>query len=135
MVIKRRHLYLLASLIWGIPGILVTIKGVVAYTKLPDQQLWWCLLVTVSVITLFYFIFDKVAGGYIKRIGTLSKKLSLHHAFPMQGWILLSFMMALGIALRNIPAIPLEFTASFYLGLGPMLILSSARFLRAMLYC
>lgn len=61
---KRKHLYLVAGLIWGIPGIIISL-----------------------------------------------------------------FMMGLGIALKHIPGIPPTFTASFYSGLGPMLILSSVRFM------
>ena len=36
----------------------------------------------------------------------------------------------LGIALRFIPGIPAEFTASFYSGLGPMLLVAALRFIR-----
>ena len=43
--------------------------------------------------------------------------------------LLLVFMMGLGIALKHIPGVPSAFTASFYTGLGPMLLLSSLRFL------
>ncbi len=45
------------------------------------------------------------------------------------GWVLLVFMMSLGIALKHIPGIPSAFTASFYTGLGPMLLLGSGRFM------
>ena len=40
-----------------------------------------------------------------------------------------SAMMGLGIILKHIPEIPSAFTASFYSGLGPMLLLSSLRFM------
>lgn len=41
-------------------------------------------------------------------------------------------MMGLGIALKHIPAIPSAFIASFYSGLGPMLVFSSLRFMAEM---
>ena len=42
-------------------------------------------------------------------------------------------MMSLGIALKHIPEIPSAFTASFYSGLGPMLIVAAVRYIVAML--
>ena len=51
------------------------------------------------------------------------------HIFPARGWALLIFMMGLGIALKHIPGVSSAFTASFYSGLGPMLLVSSTRFL------
>jgi hypothetical protein len=51
--------------------------------------------------------------------------------FPPKGWILLLFMMGLGIALKYIPGIPMAFTASFYSGLGPMLVVAAVRFMAA----
>ena len=133
MVITKRELYLTAALIWGIPGFAITYKGIAAYNKMPQPQLWLWLTITFGVIIFFYIIFKRVAGQYIKRIATLSNVRSLYQTFPTNGWILLLFMIMLGIILKNIPTIPLEFTASFYSGLGPMLILSSIQFLRAAL--
>lgn len=89
---KRRHLYAVAGIIWGIPGITITLKGIKAYMMQPSGNIWWLLLVTISVMAAF-------------------------------------FMMGLGIALKHIPGVPSAFTASFYSGLGPMLILSSLRFI------
>lgn len=131
MVITKRELYLTAALIWGIPGFAITYKGIAAYNKIPQPHLWLWLAITLGVIIFFYIIFKRVTGQYIKRIATLSNVRSLYQTFPTNGWILLLFMIMLGIILKNIPTIPLEFTASFYSGLGPMLILSSIQFLRA----
>ena len=47
----------------------------------------------------------------------------------MKGWILVLFMMGLGISLKFIPGVPTEFFATFYCGLGPALIAAAAKFL------
>ena len=86
---NRKHLYVVAAVIWGIPGIIITSKG----------------------------------------IGALPEKVKIWQTFPTRGWILLVFMMGLGIALKHIPGVPSAFTASFYTGLGPMLLLSAGRYL------
>lgn len=38
-------------------------------------------------------------------------------------------MACLGVSLKFIPGLPAEFIASFYSGLGPMLILAACRFI------
>ena len=132
MLVARRHLYLTAALVWGVPGLTITIKGLLTYCKVSQSQLWWLYIVTLCVVVAFFFIFRSIVKRYINRIATLSERSFLYNTFPPKGWVLILFMMMLGIALKNIPHIPLQFTASFYSGLGPMLIVSSLRYLFAM---
>ena len=126
---KRGYLYYIVALIWGIPGVTISIKGIKAYLNQPPYKLWWLLAVTSVVLVAFYLIFRTVVSKYSKRIATLPPKCSPLQTFPIGGWILLLFMMGLGVTLSHIPNIPNAFTASFYSGLGPMLIIASARFI------
>lgn len=128
---KKKHLLVFASIIWGIPGVIISIKGISAYMQISSDRLWYLLIITALVICGFYFMFRKIVNKYSQRILSLEGKINLLHTFPVKGWILLIFMMSLGILLKSIPNIPLEFIASFYSGLGPMLILSAVRFLSA----
>ena len=129
---NRKHLYIVASLIWGIPGIIITSKGIFAYTMQPSDDLWWLLLITAAVLTGFFLMFRRIVDRYCDRISSLPDKVTIWQTFPTRGWILIVFMMGLGIVLKHIPAIPSAFTASFYSGLGPMLLLSSFRFVANM---
>ena len=126
---KRIHLLITATIIWGIPGITLTIKGISAYLAQPKSDLWWLLLITLFVLTSFFFIFRKIVNRYSDRIINLPEPNNLLQTFPFRGWFLLLFMMGLGISLKYIPNIPLAFIACFYSGLGPMLILSAIKFL------
>lgn len=126
---KRKHLYFVAAVIWGIPGITITLKGISAYRMQPSENLWWLLLITICVLSGFFLMFRKIVNRYCRRIASLPEKVKIWQTFPTRGWVLLIFMMGLGIALRHIPGIPSSFTASFYTGLGPMLLLSSFRFI------
>ena len=38
---NKKNLYCIAALIWGIPGIIITIKGIRTYLTMAPQQLWW----------------------------------------------------------------------------------------------
>ena len=125
---NRKHLYIVASLIWGIPGIIITSKGIFAYTMQPSDDLWWLLLITAAVLTGFFLMFRRIVDRYCDRISSLPDKVTIWQTFPTRGWILIVFMMCLGMVLKHIPAIPTAFTASFYSGLGPMLVLASLRF-------
>lgn len=125
---NRKYLYFVAAVIWGIPGIIITLKGIGAYRMQPSDNLWWLLMITASVLAMFYMMFRRIVGRYCDRIASLPDKVKIWQTFPARGWILLVFMMGLGIALKHIPQVPSAFTASFYSGLGPMLLLSSIRF-------
>ena len=77
----------------------------------------------------FYLMFRRIVDRYRDRIAALPEKVKIWQTFPTRGWILLVFMMGLGIALKHIPGVPSTFTASFYTGLRPMLLLSAGRYL------
>lgn len=126
---NRNHLYVVAAVIWGIPGIMITLKGIKAYTIQPSENLWWLLLITAFVLASFFLMFRRIVDRYSERNASLPERVKIWQTFPLRGWILLIFMMSLGIALKHIHGIPSAFTASFYTGLGPMLLFSAGRFM------
>ena len=128
MRFEKSHLFIAAALLWGVPGIIVAARGVIAYTKLPSIE-WWLFAITLAVLASFYMMFRRIVARYSARIEGLTEPCSIWDTFPRHGWVLIFFMMGLGITLRFIQ-IPTEFFASFYSGLGPMLILAALRFLR-----
>ena len=125
---KKRYLYLTAAIIWGIPGFIIAIKGLRAYTAMPSDELWWLLLITAGVLAGFIMMFRRIVDRYCALIDAEPEKTTIWHTFSLRGWILIVCMMSLGIALKFMPWIPAEFTASFYSGLGPALVIASVRF-------
>lgn len=125
---NKRFLYLIAAIIWGFPGIMITIKGIRAYTTMPNNEIWWLLLITAGVLAGFIIMFRRIVDRYCALIDAEPEKTTILHTFPLRGWILIACMMSLGIALKFMPWIPAEFTASFYSGLGPALVIASVRF-------
>lgn len=126
---KKRDLYIVAGVIWGVPGVIISLKGINAYRIQPSEDIWWLLLITAVVLSGFFLMFRRIVKRYCQRIASLPDRVKIWQTFPARGWFLIVFMMGLGIALKHIPDIPSAFTASFYSGLGPMLLLSSLRFL------
>lgn len=131
-MIRRAYSFIIAGAIWGIPGINIAIKGLRTYMLMRPGDLWWLMLVTVAVSVFFFIIFRRVVRKYSERIASLPDRVMIWQIFPSQGWILLLFMMGLGITLKYIPGIPMSFTASFYSGLGPMLVVAALRFVVSM---
>ena len=131
-MIRRTYSYVIAAAIWGIPGINIAIKGVKTYMLMNSDDLWWLMLITIAVSIFFFIIFRRVVRKYSERIASLPDSMMIWQIFPPQGWILLAIIMGLGITLKHIPDVPMSFTASFYSGLGPMLIVAALRFVTAM---
>lgn len=127
---NKKNLYCIAALIWGIPGIIITVKGIRAYLSMAPQNLWWLLLITAAVLASFYMMFSRIVDRYSARIAAQPQKTTVWQTFPLRGWILIVCMSCLGIVMKHIPAVPAAFTASFYSGLGPMLLFAALRFLR-----
>ena len=117
---NKKVLYYIAALLWGAPGVVIAVKGIQAYLTMPTERLWWLLLITAFVLMCFYLMF---------RIAGLPRKTTPWQTFPPGGWILIVGMACLGVSLKFIPGLPAEFIASFYSGLGPMLILAACRFI------
>lgn len=125
---KKVHYYI-AALLWGAPGVVIAVKGIRAYLTMPTERLWWLLLITAFVLVCFYLMFRKAVNKYSARIVGLPRKTTPWQTFPPGGWILIVGMACLGVSLKFIPGLPAEFIASFYSGLGPMLILAACRFI------
>lgn len=127
-LINRHILYLIAGIIWGAPGLIIATKGLIAYTAMPADELWWLILITLCVLTGFVWMFRRIVNRYCSLIAALPAKTTVWHTFPLRGWILVGCMSCLGIALKFVPFIPAEFTAAFYSGLGPALVVASVMF-------
>jgi len=65
---NRNCLYYIAAALWGIPGVIITIKGISAYLTMPSRKLWWLLLITIFVMVSFFLMFRKIVDRYSARI-------------------------------------------------------------------
>lgn len=128
LTMKSKYHYLTAALIWATPGLIITTKGLLAYSQiLPSDK--WLLAITLGVLVMFYMVFRKVVGKYSAHIDSLPESSPIWRTFPVKGWLLMLFMFGLGMTMKLIGA-PVEFIASFYSGLGPMLFWAALRFLQ-----
>ena len=132
MLNVRKHNLLIANgLLWLAVGTKITMIGLGAYGRLAGQRpLWPLILISLAVFAGFYWMFTGVVRKYSGRItGLEEERPSIFKTFSPKGYILIAFMISLGIGLKHIPGIGDAFFAAFYCGLGPGLISAGIRFI------
>lgn len=131
--VNREHLLLMQVLCWLGPGIKILITGIQAQMQVhatTPGRVWWLSLIAVTVAVCFSLMFNNFVKRYTSRILHFpERKKSLFAFLDAHGYILIGCMMALGISLKFIPFIPMEFFAGFYPGLGTALSIAGIRFL------
>ncbi len=130
--VKKQTLLLVASIVWLIAGfniVNIGIKSLVSLIQNDREWLWLVGMCAVLVFLGFFFMFKVVVRKHTKRILGYEGKKSIFLFFDLKGYLLMAFMMGLGITLRVGNFLPLEFFAAFYNGLGCGLLFGGALFL------
>ena len=126
--IPTRHLLLVNGLLWLTVGIRILLIGIGSYLRL-EQVHWWYPLLSAVVFAVFFVMFTGVVRKYAARITSMPEpKASVFKTFSLKGYLIIAFMITLGILLRRIPKVPDSFIAWFYCGLGSGLISAGIRF-------
>ena len=127
--IPTRYLLLVNGLLWMAVGVKILLTGVDYYGRLESIP-WWYFLLSAVVFTGFWFMFTGVVRKYSARIMSMTEpKTSIFKTFSIKGYIIIAFMITLGIVLKRIPQVPDSFIAWFYCGLGPGLLSAGVRFI------
>ena len=127
--IPTRHLLLVNGLLWTAIGIRITLIGIDYYGRLETVP-WWYFLLSAIVFVGFWFMFTGVVRKYAGRIMAMTEpKTSVFKTFSVKGYIIIAFMITLGITLKRIPQVPDSVIAWFYCGLGPGLLSAGIRFI------
>ena len=115
---------------WTAIGTKISITGISHYLTTPTEKLWWMIPLSVLVFAGFYMMFTGIVRKYSGRIQALpGPKEPIYKTFSLKGYLIIAFMITLGISLKYIPDIPDTFFAWFYMGLGPGLLSAGIRFL------
>lgn len=130
--VNREHLLLMQVLCWLGPGIKIITTGVKAMAEVTShhpERVWWLALIAVAVAVAFSLMFNNFVKRYTRRILDFpQRKKSLFAFFDLHGYLLIFFMMGLGISLKFFPGMPAEFFAGFYPGLGAALAIAGIRY-------
>lgn len=125
-MLGKRGLLILSGLLWSIAGFNVLRKGLVA---LAEDHRWWVVLLAIAIGAGFLMMFRGVVRKYTERILSLpGERYPFYRFMSVKGYLLIGFMMTLGITMGLIPGMPTAFFASFYTGLGTALSYGAVRF-------
>lgn len=133
--VPKYYLLLFSGLMWMFVGIIL---NRLAYQWLIQDSLTKSLIFASSglilglVINLFGF--SRVAVTNIKRIAEKPGKSCAFSFLSWKSYILVAFMMTLGITLRN-SEIPKTYLSILYIGIGTGLFLSSFAYFKSSYFC
>ncbi len=128
--VRKIHLLAVNGLMWTAIGTKISITGIGHYFTASTHKLWWMIPLSVLVFAGFYMMFTGIVRKYSDRIHALpGPKEPIYKTFSLKGYLIIAFMITLGITLKYIPGIPESFFAWFYMGLGPGLLSAGIRFL------
>lgn len=119
---SKRSLFIIAAMVWMMAGTMIMKLG---YEVILSKPNCWFIsgVVALSVFGIFFkFIFRKMAIKHQKRIASYVKeKVCAFAFFDKKGYIIMAFMMTLGIVIRSTSFINPIYWAPFYIGLGTAL--------------
>lgn len=127
----KRSLILFNALLWAFAAYKILGKGLPA---LWDKHSTWIIVLCVIIAAGFLTMFARVSAKYTRRILDMEgERFPIYKFMSPKAYLVIGIMMTMGIVLGRIPAIPQEFFAFFYPGLGSGLAFGSVRYLIAAL--
>ena len=126
--VHKNTLILIAGIVWAIAGFNIVRIGLVAYQ---GNFTWWRGLLSIVVYTAFQiFVFGKMVKKHTDRIRQYEEeRQNFFRFFDTKSYLIMAFMMTLGIGLRVSGVVPNTFIAFFYTGLGASLLTAGVLFL------
>jgi hypothetical protein len=128
LTVAKVWLFLLAGIMWSGVGLMLCS---LAYRWLVDlhsfKALWVGLSGLVSSLFIYRFGFLKIARKNINRLHSFLEKVNLFAFMSAKSYLLVAFMMALGMALRSSP-IPRVYLSVLYTAIGAALFFSSLHY-------
>lgn len=125
--VKKRTLLAIAGIVWIIAGVNVSRVGIITYLLMGKISIHPFL--SLLVFAVFGAMFFQMSKKHLSRIRSYKERTRpFWHFFDLKSYLIMVFMMSLGIGLRSSSLVSLEFIAVFYTGLGFALILAGISF-------
>lgn len=129
--VNRQILLITAGIVWLIAGTNILRIGIV--TWLNNSENWMFKIGEATVVFLLFFvlIFRRLYYKHTQRIEQKKEAKNCPFSFfDVKGWIIMIFMISLGITIRSFHLLPDSFISVFYTGLSIALILTGILFIR-----
>jgi CBS domain containing-hemolysin-like protein len=129
--VERKWLLLVSGLLWSGVGVFLnslTWKWLQVYGM---QTAVYAHITGIAMgITISVFGFSKIADKNVRRIHSLPERVSIFAFQEGRSYLLIAFMMSLGIFIRRSGYIPKNLLAPMYIGIGVALFLTSFLYYR-----
>ena len=128
--VNKKVLLYTAGCVWIFAGINILRIGII--TWLNDTHYWLFKIGEATIVFLLFFnlVFKRLFYKHSERISRKNGKHCPFSFFDVKGWIIMIFMIALGITIRALHLLPNSFISVFYTGLSTALIITGFLFLR-----
>ncbi|WP_321028864.1 hypothetical protein VCM39_14720 [Bacteroides sp. CG01] len=129
--VNRQVLLITAGIVWIVAGANILRIGIV--TWLNDSQYWLFKMGEATVVFLLFFIliFRRLYYKHTERITQKKQEKNCPFSFfDVKSWIVMIFMISLGISIRSLHLLPTSFISVFYTGLSLALIATGVLFIR-----
>ncbi len=124
----------LGGTLWALAGVLLVLRGCTMLNEGPLASPVIEAAIAILSLAGFLVMFHRVAERYIARIMALqSNRPCLFAVMSTRGYLVMAFMITLGIALRRFTSIPHSDLGGVYLTIAIPLLVSSIRFFRVSL--
>lgn len=127
--IRKHILFLIAGLVWFFAGINILRIGVLTWMEQQKHLLYITLGAVFIFIFFFFVIFKPLFYKHTARIRQKKEKSCMFSFFDVKGWVMMIFMISLGITIRHFQLLPPAFIAAFYTGLSTALIATGILFI------
>ncbi|MEA3503755.1 MAG: hypothetical protein U9R32_00970 [Bacteroidota bacterium] len=127
--VHKHILILIAGILWTGVGLFLLSLSFRWFSELSTNEIISALIagsLLGSVIS--YFGFSALANKNITRINNYREKVCIWAFQKWTSYILIIFMMSLGIFMRNTPLIPKSLLSPMYIGIGFALFTASFRY-------
>ena len=127
MKVEKKYLLIIAGFVWLIAGTNITEIGLQA------NDFGWKLYILIGAVIVYLIfhnmVFRKMVKKHTARICSYpDEKQSVFRFFDKQAYLIMAFMMTMGIGLRQLNVLPKVFINVFYSGLGVSLMIAGISF-------
>ncbi len=129
--VNRKWLIIISALMWSSVGIFLNILAYNWLNSFNNTQL--IIIISIGLLAgwvIAQFGFGNIANKNIDRILAYPKDVCVFAFQEWKSYILIIFMMSLGVFLRTTDLLPKYLLAPMYIGIGTALFLASFKYYR-----
>lgn len=127
----KNNLLLIAGIVWLFAGSMVISVGYPIFIKQININILYSIFAVIVFLIFYIFIFSKLVKKHSNRIDVIpDQKVFFWKFFDLRSYLIMFFMMGIGISFRVLGIFPDWFIGPFYSGLGLALFLCGLKFIK-----